>query len=677
MAASTVVLRTLVFATIAVFGWRLRRLARAMSVSAPAARFDNPSERLRGVLCALLHQRLLNNRYSGVLHALIFSGFVVLLTAIAQSFGSVMFPGFSLRPVGGATWIAWLQDVFAVLLILGVAMAVWQRSVIRPERFKGSNALDAFLIYVLILTVIVSMLLEAGFRIAAGDAALGAWKPVSQGVADLLGAMGVSAPAAASGQSVAYWAHICAVLVFLLYIPGSKHRHMFLAAPNLYFRSLAPKGRLPGAPAPQAADAANGDEGVRQLTWKDMLDVATCTECGRCQAACPAYAAGLPLSPKILVTNLRDEVIATAGDASDRPLAGGVIQETTLWACTTCRACMEVCPVHIEHIPKIVMLRRRLIERGEVEPMLREALSNLQRSGNSMGKSARARALWTKNLPFKIKDARRESVDVLWFVGDFASYDVRVQEQTRKIATLLHVAGVDFGILYDSERNSGNDARRAGDEGLFELLAQHNIEVLSACRFQRIMTSDPHSFNALSHEYATLGAHYRVLHHSTLLLELVESGRLRPRAASGEVVTYHDPCYLGRYNGGYEAPRRLIEHAGYRLHEMARCRENALCCCAGGGRIWMDDGASAERPSESRIKEALALGDVRAFVVACPKDKVMYASAVQALGVADRIEVRDLADLIELEADARSTEPGAILRTGRNTGKGVLPPLKA
>jgi Fe-S oxidoreductase len=661
MAASTVVLWTLVFATVAVFGWRLRRLARAMSVSAPAARFDNPSERLRGVLCALLHQRLLNNRYSGVLHALIFSGFLVLLTAIAQSFGSVMFPGFSLRSVGGATWIAWLQDVFAVLLTFGVAMAAWQRCVTRPPRFEGSNALDAYLIYVLILAVVVSMLIEAGCRIAGGDAALGAWRPVSRGVADLLGSVGVNAAAAADGQRVAYWAHICAVLVFLAYIPGSKHRHMFLAAPNVYFRSLAPKGMLPGAPT-QSADAANNDEGVGQLTWKDMLDVATCTECGRCQAACPAYAAGLPLSPKILVANLRDEVIGAAGDASERPLAGGVIQQTTLWACTTCRACMEVCPVHIEHVPKVVRLRRRLVEQGDVEPMLQEALSNLQQSGNSMGKPARARARWTKDLPFKIKDARREPVDVLWFVGDYASYDVRAQDGARKLATLLHAADVDFGILYDDERNSGNDVRRAGDEGLFELLAQHNIEALSGRRFRRIMTSDPHSLNALSHEYAPLGAHYSVVHHSTLLLELIESGRLRLRPADGAVVTYHDPCYLGRYNGGYDAPRRLIERAGYRLREMARRRENAFCCGAGGGRIWMNDGASVERPSESRIKEALALDDVRSFVVACPKDKVMFVSAVQALGVADRIEVRDLADLIELEGDARSTTPRSVRR---------------
>jgi Fe-S oxidoreductase len=466
--------------------------------------------------------------------------------------------------------------------------------------------------------------------------------------------MGVNPPAAAIGQIMMYWAHVCAILAFLAYIPGSKHRHMFLAAPDVYFRSLAPKGELPGAPAPSTGNARDDVDGVRQLTWKDMLDVAACTECGRCQAACPAYAAGLPLSPKNLVTDLRDEVIATGGRGSALPLAGGIIREATLWACTTCRACMEVCPVHIEHVPKIVALRRRLVERGEIEPMLQEALSNLQRSGNSMGKPARARARWTKDLPFAIKDARREPVDVLWFVGDTASYDIRVQEETRKVAMLLHAAGVDFGILYDGERNSGNDARRAGDEGLFELLAQHNIDILSSCSFRRIVTTDPHSLNTLSHEYAALGGRYSVIHYSALLLELVDCGQLVPRAAGGKIVTYHDPCYLGRYSGGYDAPRRLIERAGYRLREMGRCRENSFCCGAGGGRIWMDDAASVERPSENRIKEALALGDALYFVVACPKDKIMYTSALQALGVESRIEVRDLADLIQLEAGDRS-----------------------
>jgi Fe-S oxidoreductase len=309
---------------------------------------------------------------------------------------------------------------------------------------------------------------------------------------------------------------------------------------------------------------------------------------------------------------------------------------------------MEVCPVHIEHVPKIVELRRSLIDEGEIAPMLQTALSNLQRNGNSLGHASKMRARWTRGLPFKIKDARKERVDILWFVGDYASYDPRAQEVTIRVAKLLQAAGVDFGILYDGEQNSGNDVRRVGEEGLFETLAQHNIETLKNCVFNRIMTTDPHSLNALAQEYPQYGARYEVLHYSQLLLELIEAGKLNFKPSKASVVTYHDPCYLGRYNGGFEAPRRLIERAGHRLHEMGRCRENSFCCGAGGGRIWQDDSGVKERPSENRIKEALALGDARLFLVACPKDKVMYTAAVQALGADKDLVVLDIAELLEI-----------------------------
>ena len=420
---------------------------------------------------------------------------------------------------------------------------------------------------------------------------------------------------------------------------------MILAAINVYFRNLKPKGTLPPA---DIDHPPIGVGAIEEFTWKNMLDLYSCTECGRCQAACPAYAAGLPLSPKMLITDLRDHLIDKTSGAAPEAILGGAIAEETLWACTTCRACMEVCPVHIEHIPKIVDMRRQLVEQSRVQPMLQEALSNLQRNGNSMGKSPRLRARWTKDLNFKIKDARAEPIDILWFVGDFASFDPRVQANTRRVAELLHAAGVDFGILYEAEQNSGNDVRRAGEEGLFEMLAKHNIELLSGCTFNRIMTTDPHSLNALRQEYRAIGATFEVIHYTQLLLELIESRNLILAPGQGEVATYHDPCYLGRYNGGFDAPRQIIERTGYRLHEMERCRENSFCCGAGGGRIWSDDTGVTERPSENRIKEALALGDARYFIVACPKDKVMYTAAVQALGVEDRIEVRDIIDLIKL-----------------------------
>ena len=307
---------------------------------------------------------------------------------------------------------------------------------------------------------------------------------------------------------------------------------------------------------------------------------------------------------------------------------------------------MEVCPIHIEHVPKIIDLRRVAIYEDRIPRGLQDALSNISRSGNSMGRPARMRARWTKELPFAIKDAREHPVDVLWFVGDYASYDPRVQETTRQVARLLEAAGVDFGILYDAERNAGNDVRRSGEEGLFGTLAQSNIEAINGCAFKSIMTTDPHSLNALRNEYRSLNQFFDVVHHTTLLARLIEGGNLKIERVADGKVTYHDPCYLGRYNGEFDAPRQLISATGHSLVEMLRCRENSFCCGAGGGRIWIGDDGVAERPSENRIREALSLEGVSLFVVACPKDKVMYSAAVDALGVKDRLRVLDVVGLI-------------------------------
>ena len=439
--------------------------------------------------------------------------------------------------------------------------------------------------------------------------------------------------------------HIAAILAFLVYIPGSKHRHIFTAIPNIFFRSLKPKGLLPPPPSDRGQI---GVSKIEHFSWKHMLDLYSCTECGRCQSVCPAYAAGQPLSPKLLIMDLRDHLMEASCGKPAGPLIGGAIQEATLWACTTCRACMDVCPLHIEHVPKIVDMRRQLVEQGSVPRTLQDAFSNVQRNGNSFGTPPRQRPKWTKALSFPIKDARKGPVDILWFVGDYASYDPRVERITLKVAEMLHAAGADFGILFEAEQNSGNDVRRAGEEGLFEMVARSNIAAIDGCSYNTIMTTDPHSLNALRNEYSAFGKAYVVKHYTELLLQLINTGTLRLKSGDGAVVTYHDPCYLGRYNGGFDAPRALIELAGYKLHEMGRNRENSFCCGAGSGRIWGDDTGLVERPSENRIKEALALGDVTRFVVSCPKDTVMYTAAVQALGAEDRIKVCDIVDLMEL-----------------------------
>jgi Fe-S oxidoreductase len=646
---TTPVLWAVTIAAVAISGWRFWRRIRPMLEARPAHRTDQLGERLRGVVGDIgLHRRLLKFTYSGVLHALIFSSFLVLFTAILEAFGAGLFPGFSLHAVGGDSWIALLQNMFAALILIGLAMAAYQRFIVKPDRFKGSNTGDATIIYLLALAIVATMILEASARMAVSETP-SPWRPLSNIGMFLLSSFGITGSAAAIAEKVFYWTHVAAILGFLIYIPGSKHRHMFTAGPNIFFRPLTPKGQLP-APEENSTSAPLVVTEYRDFTWKDMLDTLSCTECGRCQSVCPAYAGGKPLSPKKLIMDLRDGLMTDQGlmDSANHamPIVGGTISPETLWSCTTCRACMEVCPVHIEHVPKIVKLRRSMVEEGNVETLLQGTLTNFQSQGNSFGKPPKQRARWTKGLSYKIKDARKEPVDILWFVGDFASFDDRAQKLTVQVGELLARAGVDVGILYDGERNSGNDVRRAGDEGLFELLATHNIEQLEQCQFNRIMTTDPHSLNALKSEYPSLGADYDVLHYSQLFLELIQQGKLQVNPSAGANVTYHDPCYLGRYNGGFDAPRGLIAAMGHNLQEMPRNRENSFCCGAGGGRIFMEDNPTGERPSENRIREALELDDVSYFVVSCPKDVVMYTAAIQAVDAEDKIAVRDLAELI-------------------------------
>lgn len=648
---------------LALSGWRFWVRFRPLLGARPAQRTDRVGLRLSGMFGDIgTHRRLLRFTYSGVLHALIFSSFLVLFTAIIQAFGTGLFPGFSLNAFGGQTWIPLLQNLFSVLILTGLGMAAFQRYVIKPERFKGSKSKDASNIYILATAIVVTMLLEASAHMAiTGETS--SWRPISSLAFYIFMAFGIYGELAYYVEKLFYWVHIFAILGFLVYIPGSKHRHMFTAGPNIFFRPLTPKGQLEAPPKNSASNSINAGAitAYQDFTWKDLLDTLSCTECGRCQSVCPAYAAGKPLSPKSLIMDLRDGFMADQGliDSSDHtmPIVGGTISQETLWSCTTCRACMEVCPVHIEHVPKIVKLRRTMIEQGEVEPLLQGTLTNFQSQGNSFNKPDKQRARWIKGLSFKPKDARKEAVDIVWFVGDFASFDPRVQELTRKVAELLNQAGVDFGILYEGERNSGNDVRRAGDEGLFELLAQHNIDTLASCQFNRIMTTDPHSLNALKSEYPTLGACYEVLHYSQLFIELINNGKLKINPSSAASVTYHDPCYLGRYNDGFDAPRDLISVLGHTLREMPRNRENSFCCGAGGARIFMEDAPTGERPSENRIREALALGDITYFVVSCPKDVVMYSAAIQALGVEDKIAVRDLAELISDSVKTASVGP--------------------
>ena len=615
----------------------------------------------------ILSQRTVTkgDRAVGMAHFWVFWGFVVLTIATAiiaidedviglfldrpdlQFWNGAFYQGYSL-----------VVDLFSIGLVAGLGYMMWRRrkppsrlSYDRVDRDEGSydrsgyTLDDRVFLWVLMFIAITGFLLE-GFRIAATNFpdfeifSIAGWL-IAQAVS-FLGTDG-----AETARLIFWWVHALAALTFIAFIPYSKAMHMVIDVADLIVTNRDSARSLP---APVAVDSSDP---LSLFTWKELLDFDACTKCGRCHEVCPARTTGAPLSPRDLVLDLReladeDAALGMWYGAGAEPntttgtITGDYIATETLWACTTCMACMEVCPVGIEHVPTIVEMRRELVEKGDVEAGLQSAFQSLTRGGNSFGKSAKQRARWTKGLD--IKDARKEPVEYLWFVGDHAAFDPRAIEVSGAVARLLDRAGVDFGILYEGEKNSGNDVRRAGEEGLFEMLREQNLEALAEAEYSQIITTDPHSLNTLRYEY---GLETRVIHYTELLDELVADGKLNPSGLTG-VATYHDPCYLGRYQEEYEAPRRLIRATGLELHEMGRCRENSFCCGAGGGRIWMDDSGLEERPSENRIREAVALGDdVRFFVVACPKDMVMYADAVKTTGHEDRLEVVDVVQLLE------------------------------
>ncbi len=630
----------------AIFVGRFWNIYQVMRKSRATIRTDQIGKRLISTIEQVFaHKRMLKVRYSGVLHLFIFSGFVVLLIDVVGSIGQVFSPGFSIGPVLGM-----IVDIWVGLVLIGVAMAVYQRAVIKPERYHGSDETDGYIILSIITCIVVGIVVhESFYPYAAGPifgvkaVALSPMEFLAYGLSRIWVSLGwTGATAASIGYAVGYTMDILMIWVFLAYLPYSKHLHVFLAIPNIFVRKMGPHGELVTAPVPEEGIAIRS---FRDLSWKDVLDLYTCTECGRCQAVCPAHAAGQPLSPKMVILELREALKKELSGEPPIPLAGGVVSQEELWACTTCGACMEACPVFIEHVPKIVGMRAALLEDGEIDKTAQKVLVGWDRQGNSFGQPLKKRPGWTKGLEISIKDARREPVDWLWFVGDFASYDPRIQDLTRLVARLLQQANVDFGILYDGESNSGNDALRIGEFGLFEALAQKNLEKLQEAEYNMIFTTDPHSLNALKNEYGKYGFHRPVKHYTEAFVDLIDQRKfdLKPL---GIRATYHDPCYLGRWNRIFDAPRELMKRVGVDLVEMPRHGENSFCCGAGGGRIWMEEVGIKERPADQRIREALTLEGVTHFVVACPKDVAMFTAAVASTGNEGRLKVVDMAELL-------------------------------
>jgi len=626
---------------------------------------------LGGVVSVFSHRSIMrNHRVAGLAHAAVFLGFAGLFIAtlvvlVDADILHPLFPEWTFMHGSFYLVFSWLADLCGVLLIVGLLAMMFRRLVLRPPELKVEDRddvegfpagrklrLDDLAFLLLLLVAGIGGFLLEGLRIHAEQPSFEAWSFTGWMLSGWLGDSGVSSAGAGAAYGYLWVFHAISALVFVAYLPVSKAWHMLAG-----WYSLAIKPEVVGTfPAAVGTDSG-GYAHLTDLTRGELATLDACIRCGRCHVACPATSAGFPLSPRDLILSLRAgaaRMLPVPREAPGTATAQVVLTDLAppewLWACTTCLACDDICPLGIQHLPLILQMRRYLVAEGEIEAGIQGTLMNVMRYGNSFGTSPRARARWTRDLPFEIKDARKEPVEYLWFVGDYASFDPRTQENTRGMARVLKAADVDFGILYDAEQNAGTDVRRIGEEGLFEMQMEKNLEALGGATYAKIVTTDPHTYHALRREYGDgngsgVGV---VMHYTELLADFVERGVLVPEHRLGVAVTYHDPCYLGRYNGVFEEPRRLLRGLGARVVEMPRNRAGALCCGAGGGRIWMEDAPGIEeRPAESRVREAAALKGVDTLVVSCPKDLVMFQDAVKTTGLEGVLTVKDVIELVE------------------------------
>jgi Fe-S oxidoreductase len=674
----TKILMTVVLAAaLGLFGRRAWQLYSMLRLGKAENRFDNIGRRIARELRVVWgQQKLLQWPFPGVMHVLIFWGFVVLFTTIVEAFGSAYAASFALPLIGHWGPLAVLQDTLAALVLVGIAMAFFIRKVLRPGRFAGSHLQAADRILLAISAIMVSII---GLR--ATDIATGHF-PYPRSAAYLSSfvathVFGGLGHGAAHAWNLAFlWAHSLIVLGFLVYLGYSKHLHIITAPFNVFFSSTASRPR--GALKPLDIDLeAMGDDDVigaaslTDLTWKQLLDTYTCTECGRCQSACPAWATGKPLSPKLLVMELRDHLMAQGpglvaarrgGPAVETiALNPDVIDDEVVWDCTTCGACVHNCPVDIEHIDHIIDLRRNLVMMEARYPKeMGGALKNLENAGNPWGLPARSRMDWADGMDVPVlgRDVAAGEYDVLFWVGCAGAFDDRNKKVVASFARLMKRAGVSFAVLGPAEGCNGDPARRLGHEYLYQELAKANIETMTSFGVQKIVTACPHCFNTISHEYPQFGGNYQVRHHSEFLAELVAQGRLPIERDYPDSVAYHDPCYAARHNDILEAPRQILAEVGVAPQELHRHGRHTFCCGAGGGRMWMEERVG-KKINLDRVDEALAVGtDV--IGVGCPFCHVMLEDGLAERGADGDVRVRDLAQILEdvVAAEAPAGDSG-------------------
>ncbi len=653
------------------FALAWRKLAIVARLAAEP-RWDHPAERLRRVLVnGLLQRRMIHgDRPPGIMHTVIFLGFLALLARKLQLIVIGYAPNFVYPGLAGGLFAAF-KDLVELAVLIAVSYGLWRRFVQKPRRLEANR--EAILILSLIAAIMVTDFLFDGFRFAlldGGDPGI-AHEASYAFIGARIAAWFAGLPPAtlALGYHLFYWLQMLTVLSFLVLLPVGEHFHIVTALPALFFARGTPGNRVPSVDLDKVMNAADGEEpkvGIRtarDLVWKDGFDAFTCTECGRCKDACPTFLTGKPLALKWVHDNVKRHLLAQretllavpAAEETLPPLVPEVIGEDTLWACTTCGYCEAACPIELEHLPKFFRLRQhQVMMEGAFPHELKPVFDAYEVQSNPWGLSADTRGDWAKGLGIPVVASADDvaKLDYLFYVGSAASFDSRGQKIAAALVRIAQHAGLRIGILGPRETSTGECVRRVGNEMLFQTLAQQLVATLNELGVTRIVTTDPHAFNTLRNEYPEFGGHFEVVHHTQLIAELVAKGRIAPEPALGRVV-FHDPCYLGRHNGEYEAPRAILARVARDAPlEFALTRDKAMCCGAGGGRMWMEE-TIGKRINIARVEQALEQAPA-VIATACPYCAVMVGDGLKALGREEAVKVQDIAELVAAALPARA-----------------------
>ncbi len=645
---TTLIFVAVLFASFSAFLIFMIRKIQILMSAGRQNRFRDVSKRLSSVLKFFIGQgRILNPKYigAGIMHAVIFWGFISVGINSIHFIGRGFIDNWSL-PLFGPNdllghWYLPFIDFFEVGVLLMVLWAVVRRVIIKPKRITLSA--DAALILFLIGLLMVTDLLIRGT-----EGTIVQTSPLGDKFSILFA--GMAFESVKTIFLISWWLHLVSLTFFVAYLPVSKHFHVITSLFNVYFRTLN-YGALPMLDIENAENY--GVSEIEQFSWKDLLDIYTCTECGRCQDACPAFATDKPLSPKVVNEQMRDHLNEKASyingaveeEWSGPSLVGGIIAEDTIWACTMCKACEESCPLFIDFIDRFVGMRRHLVlEKSSVPAELNNTFKNLETHGNPWGLGASMREDWADGLEVPIMSESQEKFDVLYWVGCAGALDDANKPVSQSMVKILKEAGIKFAILGKEETCTGDAARRLGNEYLFQILATQNIETFEKYGVKKIITQCPHCFNTFKNEYPQLDGNYEVIHHTEFIAELLKEGKIKPKEGKELDLTYHDSCYMGRHNGVYDSPRDILKSIpGVNLTEMPRSRENGFCCGAGGGRMWLEE--TMPKVNQNRVDEAASV-QAETVATGCPFCKTMIRDGINETNRSEEMKTKDIAQLI-------------------------------